>query len=319
VVNLKDFAKPPFSNYDLVVYFGCGLFVVPFVNRYVVEPFGLKWPTFKVLGAEELTSEVISALSLLVFVYIMGHMIAYLASQVIEKTIDRFLGKVSTAVTFLTVGRPGIRNSNIRGHIRRRVGAIAKDHAIVASAFRAALHIPALPVYVIIGIFGIFGYFNSRLSKHTVGALSEKIHKLDIPQIRLSPNVPWFKPMEYYVINRIPEAIPRMYNYLVIGGLFRSLSFIFLFAMWMILLHAICACETGNWQLKPLAGKTGDLMYLLEFLALQTLFVFSLFSYIKFQRRYAEEAIFAFLFERGEPCQTLKLGLAGSRQKSESS
>ena len=302
---LKDLVRPPFANYDVVVYFGCGLFVVPFVNRYLVVPLGLHWPTFRILGADVVTGEIISGLSLLVFVYVIGHVIAYLASQIIEKTIDRFLGKVSTAVTFLTVGRPGIRNSKIRSHIWHRIQTIRNDRAIVASFSRAIFHIPAIFAYILIGAFGIFGYFNSRMSLHTVAALKDRIRELGIPQLTLSPNKPWFKPVEYFVINRVPSAIPRMYNYLVIGGLFRSLSFIFLMSMWAVAIHAIFAHFKGQWRIPPLSGMAGGSAYFWEFFSLQALYVFSLFSYIKFQRRYAEEALFAFLFspQEGQPAE----------------
>ncbi|MBA3670371.1 MAG: hypothetical protein H0W71_09995 [Sphingomonas sp.] len=298
-MELKDVIKSPFSNYDLVVYFGCGLFVVPFVNRYVVEPLNLTWPTFKILGAVPFTAEVISALSLLMFVYIIGHILAYVSSQLIEKTIDRFLGKVSTAIIFLTIGRAGLRNGRVRKHIYHQFLKIREDRAIIASLFRGIFHAPALISYSVIGFLGIFGYYNSRLSIHTVAALARGISKLGIPRLRLSPNMPWFKPVEYYVINRVPEAVPRMYNYLVIGGLFRSLSAIFLFSMWLVLAHLACWWFTGVWRLEPLGGMTPGVAAIWEFVSLQLLFIFSLFSYIKFQRRYAEEAIFAFIFEPG--------------------
>lgn len=304
---LKELVRPPFANYDVVVYFGCGLFFVPFLNRYIVEPFQLGWPTFRILGTQSVTTEIISALSLLMFVYIIGHMLAYLSSQIIEKAIDTFLGKVSTAIVFLTIGRAGTRNAKIRKHIVHRFRSISKNRAIPASVFRGLFHLPAIPSYLVTAFFGIFGYFNSRLSIHVVVALSRKIKKLGIPRLRVSPNVPWYKPVEYYVINRIPEAVPRMYNYLVIGGLFRSLSFVFLISMWLLLAHVALWWLGTDWRIKPLGGMPESKSVLLEFAVLQALFVFSLFSYIKFQRRYAEEAVFAFLFEKGEPSQSIRL------------
>jgi hypothetical protein len=296
-VDFREIVRPPFSNYDVVVYFGCGLFAVPFANRYVVAPAGLSWPTFQILGAAPVITQIISGLSLLMFVYIMGHMIAYLASQVIEKTIDRFLGKVSTAVIFLTIGRSGMRNSRIRKHIAHRFLQIREDRAVLASLFRGLFHLPAVISYVVIGFFGIFGYFNSRLSIHMVAALARKVRRLGIPQLRVSPSTPWFKPVEYYVINHMPGAVTRMYNYLVIGGLFRSLSFIFLASMWCLIAHALIWYFTGVWHLSTVVGMTAKGSAICEFIALQLFFIFSLFSYIKFQRRYAEEAIFAFIFE----------------------
>lgn len=38
---IKSAVRPPFANYDLVVYFGCGIFSVPFFIKFVAEPLGL--------------------------------------------------------------------------------------------------------------------------------------------------------------------------------------------------------------------------------------------------------------------------------------
>lgn len=266
------------------------------MNRYVVEPAELKWPSFKILGTDDLTQSIIGGLSLLVFVYVIGHMLAYVSSQLIEKTIDRFFGKVSTAIVFLTVGRPGSRNSKIRRHVRRQMARIIEDRAVLASLFRGIFHLPALPLYAAIGIFGVFGYFNSRMSKHTVALLKQRVAALDVPQLRLSPNIPWYKPVEYYVINRVPTAVPRMYNYLVIGGLFRSLTLIFLASMWAVFVHVCLWKYGGEWKLAAFSGLVTSPSGILEYGFLLVFYAFSLFSYIKFQRRYAEETIFAFLF-----------------------
>ena len=47
-------------------------------------------------------------------------------------------------------------------------------------------------------------------------------------------------------------------------------------------------------------AKTEYKFYLYEYLALTVLYFFSLASYLKFQRRYCEEAIYAFIFRRAD-------------------
>lgn len=87
-----------------------------------------------------------------------------------------------------------------------------------------------------------------------------------------------------------------MYNYLVIGGLFRSLTFLFACCAWMELLRlmgalnrdAFPADTINNWE--PFAKL---LMYNL-------LFAFSFTSYVKFSRRYAEEMLFSFALKETE-------------------
>lgn len=303
-MGLKDLARPPFANYDVVVYFGCGLFVIPFLNRYLLGPFELNWPTFQVALEPTIAAQIVSGLSLIFAIYIIGHIIAYVASQLIEKTIDRFLGKVSTAIILLSVDQPGLRNSRIRRHILRKVREIRSERAILASAFRAAFHIPAIPIYAFVGLFGVFGYYNTRITKHTLVALRSRVRQLGVPHLDIGPRMPWFKPVEYYVINRIPDAVPRMYNYLVIGGLFRSLSLIFLFSMWAVIGHYLVFRSSDSWAITPLGGKQTVVVFAVEYILLSLLYTFSLFSYVKFQRRYAEEAIFALIFSEPPPLGT---------------
>src|SRR5688500_407273 len=92
---MRAFTRPPFANYDIVVYFGCGLFVLPFARHYVLEPFGLRFPKFDIQLDVPFAGEFVSALTLLFTVYIGGHIIAYVSSQLIERSSDTFLGKTS--------------------------------------------------------------------------------------------------------------------------------------------------------------------------------------------------------------------------------
>ena len=98
---IKSVVKPPFANYDVVVYFGCGLFVLPFLRHYIIEPFGLRFPVFTFQIGIPFVDGLITALSLFFAVYILGHIIAYAASQLIEKATEMaFDGKTSSVVTY---------------------------------------------------------------------------------------------------------------------------------------------------------------------------------------------------------------------------
>lgn len=87
-----------------------------------------------------------------------------------------------------------------------------------------------------------------------------------------------------------------MYNYLVMAGLFRSLSFLFLWSSWLTLFYLLMYMIAGTWPLGLTDMGTGHMAGVIEWFSLSTLSVFSLVAYLKFQRRYVEEAILAMAF-----------------------
>jgi hypothetical protein len=87
-----------------------------------------------------------------------------------------------------------------------------------------------------------------------------------------------------------------MYNYLVISGLFRSLSLLFLSCIWAEFYYALHYWMDGDYPLRPLLSDAHTASaHLFAIALLYTAFGFSISSYMKFKRRYAEEAIFAFV------------------------
>lgn len=294
---IKELIRPPFANYDVVVYFGGGLFFVPFLNRYIIQPTGLTWPRFEIDIGSAISGEVVSALSLLFSIYILGHLLAYIGSQFIEKLIDRLLGKISTAILVTAWATPKLRNEWVRAVIYDRLKSIWRDRAVIPTLVRGVAHLPVLPIYIAVYAVGIFGYYDTRVPYSVIQAARAKLSHIGLGDLALSPRSKWYKPLEYYVINQSPSAVARMYNYLVISGLFRSLSVIFLFSLWVQLYYIIHFWHDGDWFVDPIMGSAGRYSALAEYALTSLLYVFSLLSYLKFQRRYAEEAIFAFVFE----------------------
>ncbi len=258
----------------------------------------LNWPLFEFQIGTSISQEIISALSLLFAVYILGHLLAYLGSQIVEKLSDRVLGKISTAILLSAKARPRSRDKAIRTTIVKNLKGIRKDRALFPTLVRVSFHIPYLPVYAFIYFAGIFGYYNTRITPAAVKLAQTKIEKLGLGEIRIATNSKWFKPLEYYVINQCPLAVGRMYNYLIISGLFRTLSIIFMFGTWMQVYYIFHFYEDGHMWIQPFLGTSNNINILSELIITTMAYVFCLFSYIKFQRRYIEEAIFAFIFDR---------------------
>ena len=256
----------------------------------------LVWPEFDIGLSSQIANEAVSVLASLFSIYIIGHILAYIGSQAIEKTLDRFMGKISTSLIFATQWSSQNRNESIRALFYNRIKAINADKALFVTALRSLVHLPALPIYMAIWIIGIFSYYETRLTKPVIDAARVKLQTIGLGPIELTIKSKWYKPLEYFVVNRYPNSVPRMYNYLVISGLFRTLSLIFLLSMWASIYYIFHFYLDGEWFLEPLFNSAGPHTGLTEFAALSFLYAFCLFSYIKFQRRYAEEAIFAFVF-----------------------
>ncbi|MEO6360747.1 MAG: hypothetical protein ABIO43_09250 [Sphingomicrobium sp.] len=293
---LKSAVKPPFANYDIVVYFGCGLFLLPFLRHYVVEPFGLRFPIFNFQIGIEFVDGLITALSLLFAVYILGHVIAYGGSQLIEKAVDAALdGKTSAIVNSASKATDDQRKSLLRARLRSGWRRSWSKQGWFTALIRYGTHFPAAIAYGLIYILGMFGFYSTRVEPTLFDAAATRLRNLKLG-IEVGEDGRWFKALEAVVINKQPVATARMYNYLVISGLFRSIALIFLFALWMELLHLVlwkvCGWEHIGFFL---SDRGGVLRWLFGYFVLTTLYCFALFSFLKFQRRYVEDAIFAFV------------------------
>jgi hypothetical protein len=291
---LKDLIKPPFANYDVVVYFGCGLFVLPIAKHY-------GWLNPAVLGSfdfglpSEIVNVVVTVLAVLFSVYIIGHIIAYVASISIEKAVDFFFGKTSTVI--LASAEKGDQNSTFRTKLKEGAKEAFTRSTWASGLVRAAAHVPAYPGYVLVYVMGIFGYYRSRVPKKVIELARDKFTTVGLSKTDIAETERWFKPLEAVVMNNHPTATARMYNYLVISGLFRSLCLVFLVCLWFELIYLV-SYALGDTPPDGLLmfGLTGAKGQALSYLALLTIYVFCLFSYLKFKRRYVEEAIFAFVF-----------------------
>lgn len=297
---LKDFVRPPFATYDIVVYFGCGLFALPFIFHYLggLDARALQFDFgFK----PQIVAGLVSALTVLFSVYILGHIIAYAGSQLVEKTMDAWFGKTS-AVILACCNAPGEDvGTALRTRVGKRFSKSLRKEAWLSGWVRLAFHFPVLFAYLVIAWLKLFGYFRTRVSKEVIEAAETKLAVSAVSNLTIAEGNHWFKPIEAIVINSNPAATARMYNYLVIAGLFRSVCTIIMWALWweftfLLVRFFGIPCEDGLLML----GAHTFVAQVFSYALLTTVYLFSLFSYLKFQRRYVEEAIYSFVFSPGD-------------------
>lgn len=298
---LKDFIKPPFANYDVVVYFGCGLFSLPLIYHYIIEPTNFRFPRFDLQIGIDIAQEAISILSLLFSVYVLGHVIAYCSSLFVEKFIDKFFGKISSAIILSNFGSPENNEKYILRWRKKRFNHAFRAGRKFQNTLRVVICLPIIPLIYAVNWTGGFNYYRSRVPSIVIEKVKAKMEKEGLGAVGLAS--PWFKILEHRVINDHPLATARMYNYLIISGIFRSITFLFLCCMiveWYAVAHAIF--DSGHFVVKPLMSDRNDaVMHLLTIVGLYALIGFCVASYMKFSRRYAEEAIFCYALDQSEP------------------
>lgn len=295
---VKDLVKPPFANYDIVVYFGCGLFSLPFMMHYVGR-LRISKTSFNFNIDPPFVSTLITTLTLLFSVYILGHIIAYVSSQIIEKTMDSLFGKSSTVVL---IGASAPRD-DFRVIIKRQLKDGLSKHLAKGRLFstivRLVAHVPVIPFYLVVSYFEVFGYYRSRVSGDVISSANDIISGRSPKAPKIETANEWFKPLEAIVANNNATATARMYNYLVISGLFRSVCLILLSSSWFEMIYLIMKLRNYDPPEGLLMfGNTGVIPYIISYLAICLVYLFALFSYLKFQRRYVEDAIFAFVYAK---------------------
>lgn len=293
----KEVIKPPFANYDLVVYFGCSLFALPLIYHYVTEPLGLRFPRFQFHIGNAFADTAISTLSLLFAVYLLGHIIAYVSSAFIERTADLVFGKVSSSILIAHFSDTEEFNETIQGWIAKRIKNTWNTCSRPTLILKILFYVPVMPALGI--MFGMrwFDYFRTRIPLRVFAQIRLESERRGYGPVTL--HTQWYKAVEHDVINNHPIATARMYNYLVISGLFRSLTFLFICCAWGELYYLMHMLSDGHYFPKALMAQTPSVGLSLTILAVfNVISVFALSAYIKFARRYVEEALFAFVLAR---------------------
>ena len=220
-------------------------------------------------------------------------MLAYAASFIIEKSVNIALGKISSAIVISTLVHPREQSSTIKRWIARRVRGAFSRYSKFWLIFRILILTPSIPFIIISFWLDTFDYYKSRIPKAVFTQIKKRAREKNYGTIGLRTK--WYKIIEHDVINNNQLATQRMYNYLVISGIFRSIGFVFLLCSWAEFYYGIHKIIDHHEYTKAIMSDvTYNYNHLLMYVIYNILFMFCTTAYIKFSRRYVEEALFAF-------------------------
>lgn len=284
--------RTPFSNFDLVVYFGAGLFSLPFIRHYFLQPTGLRFPHFEMGIDLPFGDIIVGTLALLFSVYALGHIIAYVSSQVIEKSVEVVFGRTSEIIYLTSLAEYGTERPIIKSNVKKNLRKWNESWPL--NTIKLVIHSPFILMYLAIYRLSFLGFYVSRVPREIFNLAQAKA-KIRGLNFIIGETPGWYRFIEGYVVNNCQIGSARRYNYRVISGLFRSMALIFLTSIWCELIFIIGNLVTGSNMVDNILSDKRSLLSQLFALPILTLiYVFSLLSYLKFQRRCVETAIFAF-------------------------
>lgn len=286
-------SNSPFASYDLVVYFGAGAFSLSVFWGALPNAIFFPKPLPNLTQFEPIVGSAVQVLFLSFSAYVFGHIIAYLADQFVEKAM---ISVVDYPIKWASELSNTKDHGRVRDLVRARGRMLLSSELSTASVLRIVFHLPMIPIYWITFLqMRMDGFYRSRLP--------ENIHARVDRQIRLkklntsTQERDWFRIIEQYVINNHPVATARLYNYVVIYGLLRSLSFTFLVLYWMFLARwtycVVIEFLDYNLTKASFISYCHDLVW--HVAVYGSLCLITIFSFGKFYRRYTEEAIFSFV------------------------
>ncbi|MBB4155179.1 hypothetical protein GGQ80_003097 [Sphingomonas jinjuensis] len=285
-----DKVKVPFANYDIVVYFGVGIASLPFVNRYVLDGGKSKFPSLFTAFDDPIINTTISIVALIFATYILGHGIAILAGSFIEQFVFQTVGQPSRFIA--DVAKAHSEPGHMRRMIKQSLKKSYRNHPKFIDLARLAFHIPAIPIYLMMYWIGFYDFYESKISSYIILRVQSRLERcFDYPS-QIFSDTRWFKIVEYSCANDHPVALSRMYNYLVIYGLFRSTSFLLLCCVWCEWFYFFDRGGLGFFD------PRGSGYLSIRLAIVYSSYLISLIGYMKFSRRYTEEATLAFALSK---------------------
>lgn len=284
-------SKLPFASYDLVVYFGMGVCSLVFANRYILSTFNNKFPPIFNGFSDPLLNTTISVVALAFGAYIIGHGIAILGSILIEQFVYRSMGFPSSVMVDAAIQKP-IKGNRFKSYLKTRIKYSYHEDLHWADFGRLVVHLPVLPLYFLMYVTGFHGFYESKLNRALIIRVQQRLeHHFDFSEdvIRGSR---WFKIVEYSCANDHSTAMSKMYNYLMIYGLFRSAALLILAAIWFELYFWVTQGGLG------FLDQAGHGHTTFRILLLYGAFGVTFIGFCKFSRRYTEEAVQAFSLSR---------------------
>ena len=272
--------------YDLAVYLPGGA-VLLVVCKFIVESL-LGHPIVPTLIPKDGDSInlVIRAILWVSASYLAGHLGAFASTYLIEKFVHNSLGYPSDI--WLETEK---QNGPIGKYQDLREIFTDKIHNTRLNLVSIAILILQIPAFLPIIFFYFvkpFGFYAPKIPSNLLPAVQKQFCKLHI-DVKIEQGSRWEKLVEHFVANHCPLAYTRMYNYLVIYGALRLISFILLLVCWYLTIDDLLV--------KFNHGQNFTINYVrtLFYFSMSGIYIVSVMAFAKFNRRYFEETILAFI------------------------
>lgn len=275
--------------YDLAVYLPGGAVALVLAHQFVENYVSLP---ASIYGEQNVAAvgQVITAVVWLSASYLAGHIVAFVSSYLIEKFVHYNLGYPSEIwVESEDVLHEG---TEVLDHQVIFEQNLRESHAkFLISKLILLSQVPATIPLLLVRFIKPFGFYTPKLPAGLKPKVTEKFGRFNF-DVKIEKGTRWEKIIEHYVSNNCPVAYTRLYNYLVIYGALRTLALLVLAYLWMMIIYDVILKINGGWKL--------DLTATIYFNALTFVYILCLMAFAKFNRRFFEESILAFLFGDGD-------------------
>lgn len=266
-----ELKQNPFSFYDFLGYFTPGAILL-YLASYFSKTIWQSAPNFQDLAQRAGLERAEAYVPFVLFAYTVGHLISFTSSVTIERYANWAMGYPSKYLL-------GVKH---QGYFH------ATQHPIRRVAIRLAVFLLILPISAMDLLFGrLLGMRNlyaKPLDKLLIEIIWRKVFSLmhkqggleDANQYGNAKNSDFFRFAYHYAVEKAPNHLPKMQNYVALFGFLRNTALIFVLAFWPMVFgvykHMISWIELGS-------------LVVLAYLCFM--------AFIKFYRRFCLEALMA--------------------------
>ena len=274
----------PFTVYDIVGYFFPGVLAIAALSWFARGHFqsDLFWLIEvgpEIQASSEMPEWFSGVLDVVVFgivAFAIGHVISFLSSVTIERLTNEFVGYPSEYLLAPMgfVGPVGQR------FMTQRLKGFFKSSMVLLNV----LFFPIYLFFVVVNVTGTIRAVVKPLTEPQANILRERFAATFQQDMADHPPGSSFALVCGYMFHNFPEIAARMYNYVVLYGFLRTLTF---------LSYVIAVCF-GIRVFVDLCSGTYPNAWFAFIVTMSICFCF-LLAFIKFYRRYSREAVISFI------------------------
>lgn len=277
----------PFTFYDVVGYLGPGIVAVWALVELISQYLGVPANTVSIFVKDRVnlvgvdTIDIATAVVIgLVLSYTAGILIGLFSSISVEKLAIVYFGYPSDFIREeLKFDGPFLQRSPIKN--------VCQEGRTTGALFVQLLCFPLTLFIWFATAFGWFAVIFKTLPVKIISIMERRFMFLSGYKINFDRKADWFRFVCFYVINNNTVAFLRMYNYLTLYGFLRNMTFLLMVVTWVYFVAFLTSLGASNNYVYATALLT-------SWLACSGLFC----GFLKFYRRYTEEAVLAFALMR---------------------